>query len=112
MVGAAAMATMVAMAGLAADPPVSRNSRWPRRLTGWCAGADYDWSPFPQETDKAGVSRDGEAPRGCVVSRLFDTFAKNAGGVSAMQHRGRCKLCNWSWNRSRNNQWSSPNLLG
>jgi hypothetical protein len=49
--GAVAMATMVPTAGPVADPPwFLGNSRWPRRLTGWwSAGADYDWSPFPQE---------------------------------------------------------------
>jgi hypothetical protein len=45
------MATTMPVAGPAADPAwFLRNSRWPRRLTGWwSAGATYDWSPFPQE---------------------------------------------------------------
>jgi hypothetical protein len=51
MAGAIAMVAIVPMAGPAADPTLlTRNSRRPRRLTGWrSAGANYDWSPFPQE---------------------------------------------------------------
>ena len=38
------------------------------------------------------VSRGGKAPRVLVVGRLLDTFHKDAGGVSALQHF--CKVRN------------------
>ena len=38
------------------------------------AGANYDWSPFPQEIGPELASGAGKAPRDLVVGRLFDEF--------------------------------------
>jgi hypothetical protein len=52
----------------------SADGRRPRRWDGMTrAGANCDWSPFPQEM-KAGVSGDRKALRVVVVGRLIDAF--------------------------------------
>jgi len=49
------------------------------------AGANYDRSPSGARRE-AVVSRGGKAPRDFLVGRLLDASAKDAGGVSALQH--------------------------
>jgi hypothetical protein len=44
------------------------------------------------DKSRMGVSRGRKAPRSSVVGRLLDTFDKDAGGVSALQHSARSAI--------------------